>query len=63
MFPDITLIFIHKCIDHLHNYNNLIRLRAHVHGYGYINSLDIYLQKSTKEKEHVLAHQSRSLTG
>ena len=52
MFPDITLIFIYKiCVDYLHNHNNLIRLRAHMHSYGYINSLNIYLQKSTKETE------------
>ena len=31
--------------DNLHNHNNLIRLRAHMHSYGYINSLNIYLQK------------------
>ena len=59
----LTLFFIYKCIDYLHNHNNLIRLRAHIHRYGYINSLNIYLQKSTKEMERVLAHRSRRLTG
>ena len=50
-------------MNHLHNHNNLIRLRAHMHSYGYINSLNIYLQKSTKETERVFSSCSRRLTG
>ena len=34
-----------------------------MHSHGHINSLNIYLQKSTKETERVLAHRSRRLTG
>ena len=49
-----SIFYIYKCVDYLHNHNNLIRLRVHMHSYGYLNSLNIYLQ-STKETERVFS--------
>ena len=59
VFPDITLIFVYRCVDYLYNHDNLLRLRADMHSYVYINSLNIYLQKT----DMFLAHRSRRLTG